>query len=241
VSLGSTDIGEDAFPSNTGGVPSSQWPLAGTQYNQAATNTFALPGYYQATFDTSLRAILGLPTSASLTTATNSPNAVYIYMNAPTGDSGSDPAGLFTRMFNNTLRKQAGTIPVFGLQFTPAADTSTTGTNFVQPTRLDGDINSSAKLVDVFHAGREAIVIFDQDNHLWGTTTQDGITYSNNNGKPNPQLVDNNLSDTFVNIQKTYIAVRVLDSSCNDLHGSTIFFVKDDTDKSQRLFAREIQ
>jgi hypothetical protein len=164
------------------------------------------------------------------TTPSLSPTATYIYFLTPNGDNANSATGLYTRLFNNTLRTQANSTATFGDQFVPTAGPGlgggTTATDALQPTRLDhmtgGDVTS---LVSTNVAGTTVTLLFWQDAHLWLSGTTDGITYTNDGkGSADPFLVDN---DTSANTGFAQVT-NYTDSKCNNLHQSILFFGKND-------------
>jgi hypothetical protein len=203
-------------------------------------------------FDDQALAMVGTPKSASLSTPNLSPtNGVNLYMSCPFGDNASSQTSLFTRnvaLEGTTVTGQAA--PTLANRCTPVAGAATTDATYVNPTRLDRDLNANAVLQDIFTKGTSVIVIIEQDEHLWGSMTSDGKSYSSEGGLPKPPLIDNNLSSSNepaavpgsgTSGGVNYGSAHRTDSNCDDTSGSIIIFDKEDVDNTPRYFVRVLQ
>jgi len=200
-------------------------------------------------FRTALVSLVPNSASAALTTSGalaggHSPDGgVYVYWLGPNDDNGSSPAGLYTRHFR--ARKVGGTVVTFSANFFP----DTTAATFVNPTRIDRDLNTNVTTVLTFTKGRQCEVLFVQDNHIWGQVTNDGENYAGITasatgvtGLAAPALFDNNFS-VSANGSGGGITLGAgtctkIDGNCDNTSGTPVFFIKDDVDLNPRLYVR---
>lgn len=198
-------------------------------------------------FKTSLLDLNPNTSSNSLQTAAKvADNGVYIYMTGPVSTNFSSPRALFTRHFRARRATQGGTAVTFANTFFPPASAATGDAAFRAPIRIDVAQNSSdAAYVGVLKKARQAVVLFTQDNHLWGTVTADGESYTNTGGQSDAFLADNNISanqSAFGNsIKLNDNACFIVDSNCDNLSGFPLFFIKDDVNLNDRLYVRVMQ
>src|SRR5581483_2142051 len=143
--------------------------------NGAGLNSSGVYNGNFAGFKTQLKSIVpnGLKSSIS-TPAYASDNGDYIYFSGPANTNASSAIALYTRHFRARKATQGGTAVTFANTFFPPASAATTDAAFKNPVRLDrGELDSDAGKVvfSVFQKGHQAVVVFSQDNHLWGTVT----------------------------------------------------------------------
>jgi len=230
-----------AFPNGTslgvpndavGGVPVGHAPKYGGNFSG---------------FRTALHGTFPNSRSASISTPARAPdNGAYVYFSAPDNTNASSAAGLFTRHFRKRSATSGGTAVTFAANFFPAASAATGDAAFKNPTRIDrGELNSDAfPAFRPLFKGKQVVVVFTQDNHLWGTVSSDGETYTNNGGQPSAFLVDNNISNKtggFTGLGISQFPCLLIDSNCDDLSGTALFFIKQDVNLNPRLYVRVMQ
>ncbi|MEZ0229034.1 MAG: hypothetical protein ACAI25_10445 [Planctomycetota bacterium] len=197
-------------------------------------------------FKTMLWNILPNTSSSSVSTAARSPdNGTYIYFGGPVSYNASSARALYTRHFRP--RRATSTV-TFANNFFPAAAASTGDASFRAPIRIDKARNSSDATPFsgvIRKKGRRAVVVFSQDNHLWGTITDDGETYTETGGlggQPDAYLIDDNTSASLTSgnsVGATFCGP--VDRNCDDLSGSMIFILKQDVNLNPRFYVRVMQ
>jgi len=197
-------------------------------------------------FRTVLWGILPNTTSSSITTAARSPdNGAYIYFGGPATNNATSARALYTRHFRARKATQGGTAVTFANTFFPVASQSTGDATFKQPIRIDKVQNSGSNATPVFtplHKARQAVVVFTQDNHLWGTLTSDGESYTATGGQPDAFLVDDNISaNQNAGSVPAAFPCLLIDSNCDNLSKTALFLIKEDVNLNPRLYVRTMQ
>ena len=141
------------------------------------------------------------------------PSALYIYFVAPASGStnSSGFTGLFTRKVNlERVRTVQGA--TFADSIVPTAGTTGPGsTGYLEPARLDHNLHAAVTNVQTATAGTSAVILWQQDHHVWGQRTTDGESYLTQNGGPNPALVDQDSNADTINYRM---------SICEDVDGN---------------------
>jgi hypothetical protein len=193
-----------------------------------------------AGFRTGLSALVPVTGNASLNPVGHTPDGgIYIYMTCPNDSNFTSPAGLYARHFK--ARVATSSPPTFANNFFPVASAAVTDPTFVNPVRLDRDLDSSVTFGQVLTQGRKAAVLFTQGNHIYLSITNDGESYSATGGLPTPLLVDNNTSanqNSNTNTPISFTVGQKSDSNCGNLSGSLCAFRKDDLDQNIRFYIR---
>jgi hypothetical protein len=225
-------------------VESAGSPPGASSFNITGLNPSTYIGNYGG-FKTQLVAVSPNTGSSSISTpARAADNGAYIIMNAPANTNASSASVLFARHFRVRKATAGGTAVTFANTFFPPASAATSDATFKNPVRIDnGDLNSNAIGVQGLTKGRRLVVLFQQDNHLWGTVTDDGETWTNNNGQPSAFLVDNNISIslTVPGNSIDQFPCTIVDSNCDNLSGTALFISKDDVNFNRRLYVRVMQ
>lgn len=163
--------------------------------------------------------------SGTLNNGGHQANAIYLYMRAPYGNKNH---GLWTRKIDLAAFRAATATP-FVSSFTPALT--------ADPTRLDhGDTQDIGEVNTDVVSGTSALVIFQQDAHIWGQPTSDGVNYSYTGGMtglPNPVLADDDSSENIIG----WSVDTAMDAQANVVDG-VLSFSKNDQDFNARLRLR---
>ncbi|HZU99465.1 MAG TPA: hypothetical protein VFF73_22340, partial [Planctomycetota bacterium] len=170
-------------------------------------------------------------------------NGTYIYMSAPVTPEAGSAAGIFTRRYRERLPLDFGLPLAFlGANVSPPASANTTDAGFQDPLRIDDALgDSDAVFLTTLHRGREVVVLFQQDEHLWGTITLDGLSYMNENGHPTLSLVDDDFS---ANSHQGPVGLGVfthVDPECDTLLSTILVINKEDPDLNPRFYVRVME
>jgi len=231
-----------------GGFPLSGGLLAGPTNGGplGGPHTYSIPG----SFRTCLFVVSPGVGNPSITTASLVPSVgSYIFMGGSADGTPNAARGLFSRHFRPRASTANGAAAVtFEADFFPASSVNTTDAAWIQPTRIDNQALDSDVTWDIaLRGGAQAVVMFNQDNHVWSAITNDGETYSTvTGGLSTPILVDNNFS---ANTQSGAVLSNVVqlglcrktDSNCDNLHGTILVILKDDLNQNQRFYIRVMQ
>lgn len=182
--------------------------------------------------------IAAVPANADLASAPNhSATSVYIYFGSPRDANSSSARSLYTRKYRNNARSTAQgatDFPTIGSRFFPHAGAALGDADYREPTRLDHTRGGNVTAVTVVANASSAMVLFQQDGHIWAQPTTDGETYRvDGTGLPNPLLVDN---DDTGNV--TGWTVTTSANGTGGLVDSILFFTKADVNGDTRLRAR---
>ncbi|HZU99288.1 MAG TPA: hypothetical protein VFF73_21455, partial [Planctomycetota bacterium] len=237
-----------AGPSAGGFVtPNGGFPLSGGLNGTPSTNGNALGGTNTYGIPNGFRTCLFVVNPGVGNPSLSTPGLVpsvgsYIFMGGAADPTPASARGLFTRHFRpRTATGNGSTAVTFEASFFPPSSVNTTDAAWQQPTRIDNQASDSDAIWDFALRGdAEVIVLFNQDNHVWGAITSDGETYSTiTGGLSAPLLVDNNFSaNTSAGNPVTVKVCAKGSTACDRLHGSILVINKDDVNLNPRFFVR---
>jgi len=242
---------QGGFIAPNGGFPLSNGLSSGTTNGNAGgangqpgggVNTYGIP----TGFRTCLFVVSPGVGNPSITTSSLVPSVgSYIFMGSAADTTPNGARGLFSRHFRpRTSTANGATAVTFEANFFPASSVNTTDGAWAEPTRIDNQTSDSDATWDIaLRAGAEAIVFFNQDNHVWAAITQDGETYSTvTGGLSTPTLVDNNFSASTNNNDPVSLGLcRHVNANCDNLHGTILVINKDDLNNNPRFYIRVMQ
>jgi hypothetical protein len=144
-------------------------------------------------YDTDCMDVKCVPANTNITQSPSfQADAIYIYLTSAHSQAtnGSSFTALYTRKVNlANFRNTTGA--VLNAQIVPNAGTTGPGSaGFLEPTRLDHNIDSNVAAVQCCQRGTAVVVLWRQDDHVWGQRSTDGENYQVQSGAPNPALVD---------------------------------------------------
>jgi hypothetical protein len=196
--------GTNAVGGTTFGLPAA-YTGSGAGAGAGAVNTYQSQGIGGA-YDTACVDVKCVPNNNDIVGSPNfQADAIYIYMTAPHSQAtnGSSFTGLYTRKVN-LVNFRTGTGSVLNTAIVPNAGTTGPGSaGFLEPTRLDHNIDGNVVGVACCQRGTAVVVLWRQDDHVWGQRSSDGENYQVQNGAPNPALVDQDTSADVINFSVT--------------------------------------
>jgi len=146
-------------------------------------------------------------------------SAIYVIFSDIAGNNHTSSRALYARRWDaGDFAQNPGSATQFADAFEGPAN------NGGEPARLDNESGDDVDVAPLFCAqrGTSALVIFRQNEHIWGNSSSDGANWLTDNGRPDPQLADD---DTGHDVEPPPFAPQWTVDFCDDGKGDALDFI----------------